>query len=61
MLAGIYAQEKNSYGVIAICHDDRVIIQTFSSHDYRQEDVVRLWENYIYTTLKAHFEYELSQ
>jgi len=61
MLAGIYAQEKNGYGVIAVCHDDRVIIQTFSSHDYRQSDVVRLWENYIYNTLRAHFEYELSQ
>jgi hypothetical protein len=61
MLAGIYAQEKNSYGVIAVCHDDRVIVQTFSSHDYRQDDVVRLWENYIYNTLRAHFEYELSQ
>lgn len=61
MLAGTYAQEKSSYGVIAICHDDRVIIQTFSSHDYRQDDVVRLWENYIYNTLRAHFEYEISQ
>jgi hypothetical protein len=61
MLAGIYAQEKNSYGVLAICHDDRVIIQTYSSHDYRQDDVVRLWENYIYNTLRAHFEYELSK
>jgi hypothetical protein len=61
MLAGTYAQEKNSYGVIATCHDDRVFIQTFSSHDYRQDDVVRLWENYIYNSLRAHFEYELSQ
>jgi hypothetical protein len=61
LLAGIYAQEKNRYGVLAICHDDRVIVQTFSSHDYHQNDVVRLWENYIYNTLRAHFEYELSQ
>jgi hypothetical protein len=61
MLAGTYAQEKNSYGVLAICHDDRVIVQTYSSHDYRQDDVVRLWENYIYNTLKAHFEYEASK
>jgi hypothetical protein len=61
MLAGTYAQEKSSYGVLAICHDNRVIIQTYSSHDYRQDDVVRLWENYIYNALRAHFEYELSQ
>jgi hypothetical protein len=61
MLAGTYAQEKSSYGVLAICHEDRVIVQTYSSHDYRQDDVVRLWENYIYNTLRAHFEYETSQ
>lgn len=61
MLAGTYAQEKTSYGVLAVCHDDRVIIQTYSSHDYRQDDVVRLWENYIYNALRAHFEYELGQ
>lgn len=61
LLAGTYAQEKNSYGVLATCHDNRVIIQTYSSHDYRQDDVVRLWENYIYNALKAHFEYEMSQ
>ncbi len=61
LLAGTYAQEKNSHGVLAVCHDDRVIIQTYSSHDYRQDDVVRLWENYIYNALRAHFEYEMDQ
>lgn len=61
LLAGTYAQEKNSHGLLAVCHDDRVIIQTYSSHDYRQDDVVRLWENYIYNALRAHFEYEMSQ
>ena len=61
LLAGTYAQEKSSHGLLAVCHDDRVIVQTYSSHDYRQDDVVRLWENYIYNALRAHFEYELSQ
>lgn len=61
LLAGTYAQEKNSHGVLATCHDDRVIIQTYSSHDYRQEDVVRLWENYIYNALRAHFELMIGQ
>lgn len=61
LLAGTYAQEKSSHGLLAVCHDDRVIIQTYSSHDYRQDDVVRLWENYIYNALRAHFEYELAQ
>ncbi|MFN2236170.1 MAG: hypothetical protein ACK2U1_18235 [Anaerolineales bacterium] len=61
LLAGTYAQEKNSYGLLATCHDGRVIIQTYSSHDYRQDDVVRLWENFIYNALRSRFEYELSQ
>jgi hypothetical protein len=61
LLAGTYAQEKNSYGLLATCHEGRVIIQTYSSHDYRQDDVVRLWENFIYNALRSHFEYELSQ
>jgi len=61
LLAGTYAQEKNNYGVLATCHDDRVIIQSYSSHDYRNDDVVRLWENYIYNALRARFEYEMSK
>ena len=60
LLAGIYAQEKTRYGTLAVCHEGRVIVQTYSSHDYRKNDVVRLWENYIYNTLRAHFEYELT-
>lgn len=57
LLAGIYAQEKNNYATLASCLDGRLIIQTFSSHDYHHEDMVRLWQNYIYNSLKAHYEY----
>lgn len=60
MLAGIYAQEKNSYGTVATCIDGRMIIQTHSTHDYHREDSVRLWQNYIFNALRAHYEY-LSQ
>jgi hypothetical protein len=56
LLAGNIATEKQRYGTLAACMDGRVIIQTFSSHDYHQEDVERLWMNYIYNTLMAHFE-----
>ena len=55
LLAGNIATEKQRYGTLAACMDGRVIIQTFSSHDYHQEDVERLWMNYIYNTLMAHF------
>jgi hypothetical protein len=58
LLAGNIATERQRYGTIATCLDGRVIIQTFSSHDYHQDDVERLWANYIYNTLRAHFEYK---
>jgi hypothetical protein len=42
-------------GVLASCYQGRVIIQTFSDHDYSQEDIIPLWQNYIHYTLKNHF------
>ncbi len=55
LLAGIYSWEKSSYGTIAVCYDGRVILQTFSTHDYRKSDMTDLWQNYAYYTLKNHF------
>jgi len=54
MLAGLSAKSSDE-GVLATCYDGRVIIQTFSDHDYNQEDILPLWENYIHYTLKNHF------
>jgi hypothetical protein len=58
LLAGHYAQTKDDYATLATCMDGRFILQTFCSHDYHREDVVRLWQNYIYNALKARFVYE---
>jgi hypothetical protein len=55
ILAGNLAWEKDNHGTIAICKDGRFIIQTHSTHDYHKEDMMRLWQNYIYNALKAHF------
>jgi len=55
MLVGNIATEKQRYGTVAICLDGQLILQTHSSHDYRQDDVERLWQNYIYNSLKNHF------
>ena len=55
LLAGTIATEKQRYGTLAICLEGRLIFQTYSTHNHRQEDVVRLWQNYIYNVLKAHF------
>jgi hypothetical protein len=54
MLAGLTAK-RGDEGVLATCYDGRVIIQTFSDHDYNQSDILPLWENYIHYTLKNHF------
>ena len=55
LLAGNLAWEKDSHGTLATCLDGLFIIQTHSSHDYHKEDMMRLWQNYIYYTLKNHF------
>lgn len=55
LLAGLVQSRKNDYGTLGVCDDGRLIIQTFSSHDYRSADVINLWQNYIYYTLKNHF------
>jgi len=55
LLAGLAANPSNQEAVLATCYEGRVIIQTFSDHDYDQADVIPLWQNYIYNTLKNHF------
>ena len=55
LLAGLLAQPSSKGAVLATCYEGRVIIQTFSDHDYHQADVIPLWQNYIYNTLKNHF------
>ncbi len=55
IVMGIHATEKDSYGVLTVCMDGRLILQTFSTHQYKQEMIIRLWQNYIYNTLKARY------
>ena len=55
LIAGLAAKKSSQEGVLATCYDGRVIIQTFSDHDYDQADILPLWENYIHYTLKNHF------
>jgi hypothetical protein len=56
LVAGLYPKEKSNYGVLATCLGGRMILQTFSTHDYRQSQVVPLWQNYITFTLTNHFK-----
>jgi hypothetical protein len=56
MLAGLSARSSPGEGVLATCYGGRVIIQTFSDHDFRQDQIIPLWQNYVHWTLKNHFE-----
>jgi hypothetical protein len=55
MLAGLSSRPSPGEIVLATCFEGRVIIQTFSDHDYRQSEIIPLWQNYIHYTLKNHF------
>jgi hypothetical protein len=55
LLAGLAANPSNQEAVLATCYGGRVIIQTFSDHDYDQNEIIPLWQNYIFYTLKNHF------
>lgn len=56
LLAGGFVNEKSRYGVITSCFEGRAIFQTFSTHDYKQSDMQKLWQNYITNTLTNHFK-----
>jgi hypothetical protein len=55
LLAGRATRNSNDGAVLATCYQGRVIIQTFSDHDYHQADIIALWQNYIHYTLTNHF------
>jgi hypothetical protein len=57
LVGGLHANRKSDYGVLASCMDGRMVIQTFSTHDYKLETTQALWENYITYTLTKHYEY----
>jgi len=57
LLAGRLPNESNSYGLITKCLDGRMVWQTFSTHDYKDQEMINLWQNYIYNTLLARYEY----
>ena len=60
LLAGLAQASSDEEAVLATCYGGRVIIQTFSDHDYsfvpHDVEVIGLWQNYIHYTLKNHFE-----
>ncbi len=55
LLAGLFQKRKSDYGVMATCYDGRVVLQTFSNHDFHYEDIINLWQNYVTYVLKNRF------
>lgn len=56
LLVGTIATEKNTHGTITVCMQDRLILQTFSSHQLSYDSMSPVWENYIYNALKVRFQ-----
>lgn len=46
---------RDSYLTAVACLDNRLILQTYSTHDYGKDRVVLMWQNYIYNTLQARY------
>ncbi len=50
------ANVKDSFITAVSCEENRLIFQTYCSHSYGKDRVVRMWENYIYNALLARYE-----
>lgn len=55
LLLGTIGTDKTNHGVLTECYEGRFLLQTFATHDYLRDDIVRLWQNYVYYTLIQHF------
>jgi hypothetical protein len=49
------SEAKDAHATLTSCVDGRLILQTFSDHQFSIESMEPLWENYIYNALKARF------
>jgi hypothetical protein len=56
LLIGTVANETNSHGTVTVCMDDRLILQTFSTHNLTFNAMQPLIENYIHYGLKTRFQ-----
>jgi hypothetical protein len=56
IVASANAGNAEMDGLITVCYDGRLILQTFSTHDHRRDDMAKLWQNYVYYALKNRIE-----
>lgn len=57
ILADVNRSWTQDHGLLVSCLDGRMILQTFRSHEYHHNDMVALWQNYIYNALISQFAY----
>jgi hypothetical protein len=57
ILASVNPAWSRDHGLLVTCLGGRLILQTFRSHEYHHDDMVALWQNYIYQALSHHFAY----
>jgi len=43
-------------GLITLCYDGRLLLQTFSTHDHSEGTMVDLWQNYVYYMLSNRYK-----
>jgi hypothetical protein len=56
IVGGLFKNDSKQDGLITVCMEGRTVFQTFCNHDFRQNEVMDLWENYITYTLTNHFK-----
>jgi hypothetical protein len=55
LLISTSATDSFTHGTLAVCMEDRLILQTFSSHNLTLNAMLPLWENYIFNALRTRF------
>ncbi len=58
LLAGTHPQYPQDHAILVSCVNGRVVLQGFSSHEYAKENVIALWQNYVFNALKNRFIYK---
>jgi len=56
LILGTRATDKDSHATLMVCMDGRLILQTFSSHQFTFDVMSPLWENYIFNALRSRFK-----
>ncbi|MFM8320966.1 MAG: hypothetical protein ACKOC5_08645, partial [Chloroflexota bacterium] len=57
ILASLNRSWVNDHGLIVSCLDGRMLLQTFRSHEYDLNQMVALWQNYVYQSLKSRLRH----